>query len=130
MSFLGWPSEDTQRSQRFRRQRKRIALELIRRFQRVFPEIAYYLLWESPTINAQAWLFAERRRVTVCGGLVRHPAMTASGIALMLAHETGHRLGGPPRDPDLSWIVWQGQADYWAADSSQCRAFSVCKPDE
>ena len=58
--------------------------------------IDYDLLWENQTINAQAWILGDSRHVTVCGGLVRHPAMTACGIALMLAHETGHHLGGPP----------------------------------
>jgi hypothetical protein len=36
-------------------------------------------------------------------------------LALMLAHETGHHLGGLPRDPAMPWLTWQGQADYWAA---------------
>jgi hypothetical protein len=53
--------------------------------------------------------------VRVYGGLVRHRSITKPGLALALAHETGHHLGGLPRDPDMPWITWQGQADYWAA---------------
>jgi hypothetical protein len=97
----------------------------MRRFAETFVGIEYDLLWENPTINAQAWRLAEERHVTVCGGLVRHPAVTASGIALMLAHETGHHLGGPPFDPDLRYLTWQGQADYWAAKEGMRRVFGL-----
>jgi hypothetical protein len=45
---------------------------------------------------------------------VRHPAITKYGLTLMLAHETSHHLGGLPRDPAMTWMTWQGQADYWA----------------
>jgi hypothetical protein len=123
MSFLGWPIEHHPLSERARRRRKATALRIIRRFAETFVGIEYDLLWENPTINAQAWLFAESRHVTVCGGLVRHPAMTAFGIALMLAHETGHHLGGSPLDPDLRFLTWQGQADYWAAKEGMPRVF-------
>jgi hypothetical protein len=88
---------------------------LFDKFGRAFPEITYQLLWESATINAQAWRLGSARYVRVYGGLVRHRAMTRYGLALMLAHETGHHLGGLPRDPAMPWMTWQGQADYWAA---------------
>jgi hypothetical protein len=121
--FLGWPVEYHALSERTRRRRKATALRIIRRFAEAFVGIEYDLLWENPTINAQAWRFAEERHVTICGGLVRHPAITASGIALMLAHETGHHLGGPPLDPDLRYLTWQGQADYWAAKEGMPMVF-------
>src|SRR5215204_6373873 len=91
--------------------RKRTALSLIKRFASVFDDVAYELLWDVPIINAQAWTLGGSRRVTVCGGLARYPGITACGFALMLAHETGHHLGGRPLDPDLRWPTWQGQAD-------------------
>jgi hypothetical protein len=43
----------------------------------------------------------------------------------MLAHETGHHLGGPPYDPGMPWISWQGQADYWAANEGMKRVFGL-----
>lgn len=123
MSFLGWPIEQHALSEQTRRRRKATGLRIIRRFAESFIGIEYDLLWENPTVNAQAWLFAESRHVTLCGGLVRHPAITACGIALTLAHETGHHLGGAPFDPDLRWLTWQGQADYWAAKEGMPKVF-------
>ena len=43
----------------------------------------------------------------------------------MLAHETGHHLGGPPYDPAMPWISWQGQADYWAAKVAMPMVFGT-----
>jgi hypothetical protein len=115
MSFLNWPVEHNQLSQGARLRRKALALGLLDQFGRAFPEITYGLLWESPTVNAQAWVFGSARYVRVYGGLVRHQALTKYGLTLMLAHETGHHLGGLPHDPAMPWMTWQGQADYWAA---------------
>lgn len=122
MSFLNWPREEevlpSRRSQQYRRH---VLSDLFEKFHRAFPQVTYELLWESPTINAQAWRLGSKRFVRVYGGLVRHPAMTKYGLALMLAHETGHHLGGLPRDPAMSWMTWQGQADYWAASVAMPR---------
>ena len=41
----------------------------------------------------------------------------------MIAHETGHHLGGLPRDPEMRWMTWQGQADYWAARTAMPLVF-------
>jgi len=115
MVFLVSPVEQNLLSKRSLRRRKKIAQGLLDRFAQAFPEISYEILWESPTVNAQAWLLGPARYVRVYGGLIRHPAITKYGLALMLAHETGHHLGGPPYDPAMPWLTWQGQADYWAA---------------
>jgi hypothetical protein len=115
MTFLNSPIEPNSLSKRSLQRRKRVAQSLFERFGRAFPEITYELSWESSTVNAQAWRLGPARYVRVYGGLVRHPAITKCGLALMLAHETGHHLGGPPYDPAMPWLTWQGQADYWAA---------------
>jgi hypothetical protein len=115
MSFLGWPIEHSPIDERRSCRRMKIATDLLEVFSKTFPEVTYDLLWESPTINAQAWLVGRVQHVRIYGGLVRHSAITRSGLALIIAHETGHHLGGLPRDPDMNWITWQGQADYWAA---------------
>jgi peptidase M48-like protein len=125
MSFLNWPVEQNLLSRRACLRRKAVALKLLEQFGQAFPEIVYELLWESSTVNAQAWRFSSIGRVRVYGGLVRHPRMTRAGLALMLAHETGHHLAGPPYDPDMPWISWQGQADYWAASEGMKTVFGL-----
>ena len=123
MSFLNWPAEEVLPSRRAQQQRRRVMLDLLETFGAAFPEITYELFWESPTINSQAWRLGSVRYVRVYGGLVRHRALTKYGLALMLAHETGHHLGGSPYDPDMPWISWQGQADYWAASTAMPLVF-------
>jgi hypothetical protein len=121
MSFLNWPAEQTQLGHRVRLRRKALALRLLNQFDRAFPQITYELSWESPSVNAQAWRLGSDRYVRVYGGLVRHQAITKYGLTLMLAHETGHHLGGPPHDPAMPGLTWQGQADYWAASVAMPR---------
>jgi hypothetical protein len=123
MSFLNWPVERTQLGQRVRLRRKALAVRLLDRFGQAFPEITYELSWESPSVNAQAWRLGTDRFVRVYGGLVRHQAITRYGLTLMLAHETGHHLGGAPHDPAMPWMTWQGQADYWAASVAMPRVW-------
>jgi hypothetical protein len=115
MSFLNWPTEQVLSNRRVQEQRRRVALNLIEKFGRVFPQVTYQLFWDSPSLNAQAWMLESNRYVRVYGGLVRHSAISKYGLALTLAHETGHHLGGSPHDPQMRWMTWQGQADYWAA---------------
>jgi hypothetical protein len=115
MSFLDWPVERPHTSRQSSRRRLVVISVLLDRFREAFPEIKYEILWESTTINAQAWRLGSRRYVRVYGGLVRHPALSKYGLSLSLAHETGHHLGGAPYDPALPHSSSQMQADYWAA---------------
>jgi hypothetical protein len=103
--------------------RKRMAVDLLEQFSRAFPTISYRLVWHSHSINAQAWRIGSERYVTVYGGLVRHPKINRTVLALAVAHETGHHLGGDPKDPERKWMSWQGQADYWAASVGMYRIF-------
>lgn len=115
MSFLDWPFETTQTSLQESRRRLVLLNLLLDRFRNAFPEIDYEVLWESPTINAQAWRLGSSRYVRVYGGLARHSALSKFGLSLSLAHETGHHLGGAPYDSALPHSSDQTQADYWAA---------------
>jgi hypothetical protein len=105
--------------------RKALALDLLSMFAKAFPEITYDLFWESRNVNAQAWWSGKIRHVVLYGGLVRHRLVSKSCLALTLAHETGHHLGGRPLDPELRWPTWQGQADYWAARTAMPRVFET-----
>jgi hypothetical protein len=87
---------------------------LLDRFRYSFPSITYEVLWSSHTVNAQALEFAGQRWVKLYGGLACHPAMKKAGLAVALAHETGHHLGGPPYHPYLPWLSSEERADEWA----------------
>lgn len=122
---MNWPVEQTKQNQRVRLRRKALVAQLLDRFGQVFPEIAYELSWDSASVNAQAWRLGTNRYVRIYGGLARHPAITEYGLTLMLAHETGHHLGGPPYDPAMPWMSWQGQADYWAASVAMPKVWGI-----
>jgi hypothetical protein len=115
VTFLDGPIEAAPILPAHHQRRKRIAIDLLNRFSRVYPQIVYDLFWESKSVNAQAWQIGLERHVSLYGGLVRHRDMHWAAFALAIAHEIGHHFGGLPRDPDRKWMTWQGQADYWAA---------------
>jgi hypothetical protein len=115
VSFLSGPVEKGELTVRQRQARHRRMLDLMEVFARAFPSITFELPWESSSINAQAWRLGSAQYVRVYGGLARHNVMTRAGLALIIAHEIGHHLGGQPCDPAMPWLTWQGQADFWAA---------------
>jgi hypothetical protein len=55
MSFLNWPTEKVPSSRRSRQHRRSVVSDLFEKFRRAFPEVTYELLWQSPTVDAQAW---------------------------------------------------------------------------
>jgi hypothetical protein len=84
---------------------------LLDQYGAFYPQIAYQLDWADDTVNAFAWIDATgTRHVAIKGGLVRHFALQMEGIALVIAHETGHHYGGPPTFP--SGLSCEGQADF------------------
>lgn len=125
MAFLDWPQEALDRPRGADARRKRVAEELLGLFAAAYPQIQYSLMWDSGLLNAQAWRLGEARHVYVYGGLARHPKVTRPGLALAIAHETGHHLGGRPRDPFLTWMSWEGCADYWAASIGMPTVFGA-----
>lgn len=123
MSFLDWSVESEQAPRKAYVRRRRLAEALIARFVLLFPQIIYTLNWDSRLINAQAWRLGEQRNVYLYGGLVRHRAISRAGLALALAHETGHHLGGEPYDPVMTWMTSEKQSDHWAVVSCMPRLF-------
>lgn len=88
---------------------------ILKRFQRAFPEIAYDIAWDVDAFNGTAWREISQQHVRLYGGLLRHRSIRLEAIALILAHETGHHYGGPPRDNVYTWMTTERQADFWAA---------------
>ena len=96
---------------------------VLQKFRLVFTSISYDVLWQSRTWNAQAFVTDGLRCVRLYGGLARHVKVTQGAIAWVLAHETGHHLGGPPQHPDFSWISSEERANAWAREIGLPRIF-------
>jgi hypothetical protein len=90
---------------------------LVDRFAAVYKAIKYEIIWSSSTCNAQAFLLDGRRHVRLYGGLARYRRLSAAGLAWIVAHETGHHMGGEPRDSYYFWLSAEKAADDWAATS-------------
>jgi hypothetical protein len=73
--------------------------------------------------NAQAFLEDQTRRVRLYGGLVRHRKIGFAGLAVTLAHETGHHLGGPPHLRFYQWLSSEERATEWAATEGLQKVF-------
>jgi hypothetical protein len=93
---------------------RRRAVKMVRRFEEAFPQIKYYLEIGIPVANAQAAREGSVRTVRLYGGLVRHRQLRSAGLAVVLAHETGHHLGGPPSHPTYHWLSSEERATEWA----------------
>ena len=93
---------------------RRRAREIIRRFQLCFPDLHYDVDSEVGIANAQAFLEGGRRCIRLYGGLARHRMVGSSGLAIVLAHETGHHLGGAPFLPYYRWLSSEERATEWA----------------
>lgn len=93
---------------------RRRARAVVGRFQARFPELAYDIDLDVELANAQAFLDGRTRRVRLYGGLVRHRRIGSAGLAVVLAHETGHHLGGPPYLVPYRWLSSEDSATAWA----------------
>jgi hypothetical protein len=78
--------------------------------------------WEDGTVNAYAKKEGTLAHVVIMGGLARHPEITPDSLALVVCHEAGHHIGGPPvkrgwgvLTSEVSWASNEGQADYFGA---------------
>ena len=73
--------------------------------------------WKDDTVNANAAQVRKTYKITVYGGLARHPLTTEDSLLLVICHEMGHHLGGAPRKgiSEKYWASSEGQADYWAS---------------
>lgn len=93
---------------------RRRARTLIARFEARFPQIVYDVDLGVELANAQAFIRDGRKRVRLYGGLVRHRRIGSAGIAVALAHETGHHLGGAPYLQFYRWLSSEERATEWA----------------
>jgi hypothetical protein len=107
---------------------KRRARALLRRFQAEFPDLVYDMDLRVELANAQAFLLKGKRRVRLYGGLVRHRGLGWTGLAVALAHETGHHLGGPPFHRAYRWLSSEERATEWAMTVGLTTVFGARAP--
>lgn len=73
---------------------------------------------EDPKVNAEFTRNGDELTIRVWGGMLGHRLMNESTLLLLLCHEMGHYLGGPPTKARGGWSSTEGQADYYS--SSLC----------
>ncbi len=85
---------------------------LLTQYKAFYPNVEFAVDWYNDEVNAYAYRQGGIGHVVLLGGLIRFPAIEVEGLALVIAHEIGHLIGGPPFYPatDLSC---EGQADYY-----------------
>lgn len=71
----------------------------------------------NPRVNAEVVKENGLVAIVVWGGMISHPKMTAPVFYLLLCHELGHFLGGPPLKSRNGWSSTEGQSDYYSSAS-------------
>jgi hypothetical protein len=86
---------------------------VLARFASAFGDIRFEVMWQSDSLNAQAFRLGPVPHVWIHGGLARHCDIGPEGLALAIAHEVGHHKGGPPVSRHYSWLSTDRRADEW-----------------
>ena len=68
----------------------------------------------NPRVNAEVVKDNGHVAISVWGGMLAHPKMNPPTLLLLLCHELGHLLGGPPLKSSTGWSSTEGQADYYS----------------
>ncbi|MGE3608631.1 MAG: hypothetical protein AB7I27_03505 [Bacteriovoracaceae bacterium] len=68
----------------------------------------------NPRVNAEINKTNTSVAISIWGGMLSHPRMNNDTLILLLCHELGHFLGGPPLKSRTSWSSTEGQADYFS----------------
>lgn len=71
----------------------------------------------NPGINAEIIKESNGPVIKVLGGMLQHPKMNKHALSLLLCHELGHYLGGPPLKARNGWSSTEGQADYYSGET-------------
>ncbi len=71
----------------------------------------------NPRTNAQINTTGEVVVIEVWGGMLNQGRMDEDVLTLLLCHELGHLLGGPPLKSRNGWSSTEGQSDYYSAAS-------------
>lgn len=77
-------------------------------------ELIIHLEAMNPKVNASIEKIDNNLVINVLGGFLGHPKLQADVFLLLLCHELGHVLGGPPYKSRNGWSSTEGQADYYS----------------
>jgi hypothetical protein len=103
------------------RLRRGLVREILADFRRAFVGVHFELDEASATVNAQAFMRADRRIVRLYGGLAYHAAMGADGLVFTLLHEAGHHLSSGGRLAGRDELACECAADRWALSKGASR---------
>ncbi len=71
----------------------------------------------NPRVNAEITKVDRSFVIRIMGGMLAHPLLDPAALKLLLCHELGHLLGGPPLKSRNGWSSTEGQADYFSSAS-------------
>lgn len=80
----------------------------------------------SSRTNAEITKNGSEFSLVVWGGMIGQSVMDRETFLLLLCHELGHALGGPPLKSRTGWSSTEGQADYFSGGS----CFQLFEPGE
>lgn len=70
---------------------------------------------QDPKVNAELTKKDNELTIKVWGGMLKHQLINEETLLLLLCHEIGHFLGGPPTKAKGGWSSTEGQADYFSS---------------
>ena len=103
--------------------------EVVARFAPIFGDVQIEVVWESDSLNAQAFRLGPAAHVRIYGGLARHRDIGPEGVAVAIAHEIGHHKGGEPASLYFHWLSNDKRADEWARTVGLPAAFGKAAAD-
>lgn len=71
----------------------------------------------NPRINAEIKMKDNQLVLELFGGMLTHSRMNEHSFQLLLCHELGHALGGPPLKSKTGWSSTEGQSDYYSGQT-------------
>lgn len=74
---------------------------------------------ESPIFNSTGIYRDNQWEISVYGGLLKNPGLTAEAFRFILCHEMGHIIGGRPYYDDADNIIIGGLEKYGSSNSGQ-----------
>jgi hypothetical protein len=110
-------------------ERRQTIDEVVARFASIFGDVQIDVVWESESLNAQAFRLGPDAHIRIYGGLARHRDIGPEGVAVAIAHEIGHHKGGEPASLYFHWLSNDKRADEWARTVGLPAAFGTAAAD-